>query len=81
MVHITEKCLRSLDQEPGGPLCVMYSYRAFDSNTKSQLMLKDGIAVIEMVSDHRLDSSRISEIFGIEQDQISIEKDGEKNIR
>lgn len=77
MMYITEKCLRSLNQEPGGAVCVMYRYRTVDSSTQSLLQLKDGITVIEMVSDQRLNSRQIAEIFGIDSDQITIRREGE----
>lgn len=75
MVHISEKCLRSLNQEPGGSVCVMYRYRTMDKSTQSLLRLKDGIAVIEMVSDHRLAPGQIAKIYGVEPDQIIIDRE------
>lgn len=77
MVYITEKCLRSLNQEPGGAVCVMYRYRTVDSSTQSLLQLKNGIAIIEMVSDQRLNPGQIAEIFGIDRNQITIEREDE----
>ncbi len=73
MVHISEKCLRSLNQEPGASVCVMYSYRTMDKSTQSLLRLKNGIAVIEMVSDHRLNCEQIARIYGLKPDQIVID--------
>lgn len=75
MVHVLEKCLRSLNQEPGGSVCVMYSYRTLEKSTQSLLRLKDGIAVIEMLSDHRLNPAQIAKIYGIEPDLVTIDRE------
>lgn len=75
MIHISEKCLRSLNQEPGGSVCVMYRYRTMDKSTQTLLRLKDGIAVIEMVSDHRLNPAQIAKIYGTEPDLITIDRE------
>lgn len=74
MIYISEKCQRSLDQEPGGPMCVQYSYRVSENSIDELLKLKGGTIIIEMLSDDKINEKQISEILGVEQKRITIEK-------
>lgn len=75
MIHIIEKCMHSLDQEPGGPLCVQFKYRVAQSSLPNMLKLKNGKAAVELLSDNRLEKKQIAEFFGIDIDQFSIQSD------
>jgi hypothetical protein len=72
MVQIIEKCLSSLDQEPGGSLCIKYRYRVQDNSLEELLKLTSGNAVIEYMSDHKLLTKNYAEILGIDFNRVHI---------
>jgi hypothetical protein len=75
MIHITERCLNILDQEPGGPMCIQFHYRVLDNSQVELLRLKKGFAIIEFVSDHELKALQVSEFIGVEAESIVIDKE------
>jgi len=75
MIQITEKCLRSLDQEPGGSLCIQYRYRVEDRSLEELLKLKGGNAIIEFMSDHRLLTKKLAEVLGVDNNRIQIQSE------
>jgi hypothetical protein len=72
LIEIGEKCLRSLDQEPGGAMCLLYSYRVDDRSLETLIRTKHGGAIVEFLSDHQLYSKQLSEVFGIPTPEIKI---------
>jgi hypothetical protein len=72
MIQIAEKCLRSLDEEPGGAMCILYRYRVSDEHFGKLLRIRHGSAVIEFMSDHQLQPQQLSIIFGVSPDSIKV---------
>lgn len=74
MIIISQTCTGSLDQEPGGAMCIQYHYRVSQSSTIELLKLKGGTAIIEVISNNELKEKQVSELFSLDQKQIQIVK-------
>lgn len=74
MIIISQTCTGSLDQEPGGAMCIQYQYRVSQGSKFQLLRFKGGTAIIEVISNNELKGKQVSELLGLDQNQIQIVK-------